>query len=155
MKRLLLPLLSALALPTAINAQSIYLNCDLNEQRSNNYAGEQKLIGGKIVTVPNLNFKFSDWEPLKESTIIEFTLNEKDQKGSMFNRVTGVSEKIPLVNFQSDSILISKRNDNDKLVFEISRLDGSIYRQIELFGGTMILESKGSCKKAEPKKTLF
>ena len=155
MKSLLLPLLAALALPTAINAQPTYLKCDLNEQRSNDYAGEQKLIGGKIVTVPNPNSKFSDWEPKKESTIIEFTLNEEDQKGSMYNCDTGLSEKIPLVNFQSESILISKRNGNDILAFDISRLDGSIIRQVSFFGGTMILEAKGSCKKAEPKKTLF
>ena len=37
MKRLLLSLLAALALPTAINAQSTYLVCDLNEKRSNFY----------------------------------------------------------------------------------------------------------------------
>ena len=155
MKRLLLPLLAALAFPTAINAQPTYLKCELNEKRSNNNAGEQKLIGGEIVTVPNPNSKFSDWEPKKESTIIEFTLNEEDQKGSMFNRDTGVSEKIPLVNFQSESILISKRNGNDTLAFDISRLDGSIIRQVSFFGGTMILEARGSCKKSEPKKTLF
>ena len=155
MHKLLVPLLAALALPTAVNAQPTYLKCDLYEQRSNDYAGEQKLIGDKIVTVPNPNSKFSDWKPKEKSTIIEFTLNEEDQKGSMFNSDTGVSEKIPLVNFQSESILISKRNGNDTLAFEISRLDGSIIRQISFFGGTMILEAKGSCKKSEPKKTLF
>ena len=32
MKRLLLPLLAALALPTAVNAETIYLKCDINEQ---------------------------------------------------------------------------------------------------------------------------
>ena len=155
MKRLLLPLLAALALPSAINAQPTYLKCELNETRSNNNAGEQKLRGGKIVTVPNPNSKFSDWEPKKKSTIIEFTLNEEDQKGSMYNGDTGVSEKIPLVNFQSESILISKRNGNDTLSFDISRLDGSIIRQVSFLGGAIIFEAKGSCKKAEPKKTLF
>ena len=83
-------------------------------------------------------------------------LNEEDQKGSMYRRDSGVSEKIPLVNFQSESILIlKKRNGNVTLAFDISRLDGSIIRQVSFFGGTMILEAKGSCKKAEPKKTLF
>ena len=31
MKRLLLPLLAAIALPTAVNAESTYLTCDLND----------------------------------------------------------------------------------------------------------------------------
>ena len=33
MKCLVLPLLAALALPTAINAQPTYLKCELNENR--------------------------------------------------------------------------------------------------------------------------
>ena len=35
MRNLLVPLLAALELPTAVNAQPTYLKCDLNEQRSN------------------------------------------------------------------------------------------------------------------------
>ena len=155
MKRLLLPPLVAIALPSAVYAQPTYFKFELNEKRSNNNAVEQKLRGGKILTVPNPNSKFSDWELKKEGAIIEFSLNEEDQKGSMYNPDTGLSEKIPLVNFQSESILISKRNGNDTLAFYISRLDGSIIRKVSFFGGTMILEAKGSCKKAEPKKTLF
>ena len=38
MKRLLLPLLAALALPAAVNAEATYLTCDLNEKRSNKYS---------------------------------------------------------------------------------------------------------------------
>ena len=154
MKRLLLPLLAALALPTAINAQSTYLTCNLNEKRSNNNAGEQTLRGGQIVTIPNPNSKFSDWEA--NNFIVEFTLNEEDQKGSVYFPNNGVTKKLALVNFQAESIIISNSVDsNTKDVFDISRLDGSIFREIEFFGGTMILEYKGSCKKAEPKKTLF
>ena len=40
MKRLLLPLLAALALPTAVNAESIYLSCEiLSTKYSNNGEG--------------------------------------------------------------------------------------------------------------------
>ena len=154
MKRFVIPLLASIALPTAINAQSTYLTCELNEKRSNNNAGEQTLRGGQIVTVPNPNSKFSDWETM--NFIVEFTLNEEDQKGSVYFPNNGVTKKLALVNFQAESIIISNSVDsNTKDVFDISRLDGSIFREIEFFGGTMILEYKGSCKKAEPKKTLF
>ena len=51
MKRLVLPLLAALALPTAINAQPTYLKCELNENRlasrkgaSNNFFIAKSLI---------------------------------------------------------------------------------------------------------------
>ena len=154
MRKLLIPLLAAVALPIAVNAQSTYLTCEFNEKRSNNNAGEQKLRGRQIVTVPNPNSKFSDWET--SNFIVEFTLNEEDQKGSVYFPSTGVTKKLALVNFQSESIIISNSVDsNTKDVFDISRLDGSIFREVEFFGGTMILEYKGSCKKAEPKQTLF
>tara|TARA_B100001093_G_scaffold491794_1_gene532244 strand:+ start:376 stop:858 length:483 start_codon:yes stop_codon:yes gene_type:complete len=160
MKRLLLPLLAALALPAAVNAEATYLTCDLNEKRSNNEAGKAQIVGRNIEVVPNPNSKFSDWGKM-ENSIVQFTLNEASQTGSVFFSNTGSTQKIDLITFQPESIVISnssggyqsyKKNTD---TFSISRLDGTVFREYSLLGGSMILEYRGACKKSEPKKTLF
>ena len=161
MKRFLIPLLAALALPVETIASPTYLTCDLNEKRSNNYAGESKLINGEIRVVENPNSTFTDWGKSTKQSIIKFTLNEEDQKGSVYFSHSGLTKKLAFVNFQPESILISnpsggyKEYEKNTDVYEISRIDGSIFRQAKLLGGAIILESRGTCIKSTPKKTMF
>ena len=160
MKRFLFLFIASFALPTAVNAEATYLTCNLNEKRSNNEAGKAQIVGRNIEVVPNPNSKFSDWEKM-ENSIIQFTLSEESQTGSVFYSNSGSTQKIDLITFQPESIVISnssgvyqsyKKNTD---TFSISRLDGTVFREYSLLGGSMILEYKGICKKSEPKKTLF
>ena len=161
MRKFLIPLLAAIAVPVETFASPTYLTCNLNEKRSNNNAGESKLIGTQIRVVENPNSKFTEWEKSTKDFIIKFTLNEEDQKGSVYFSHSGLTKKLAFVNFQPDSILISnpsggyKEYEKNTDVYEISRVDGSIFRQSKLLGGVMILESRGICEKSTPKKTMF
>ena len=161
MRKFLIPLLAAIAVPVETFASPTYLTCNLNEKRSNNNAGESKLIGTQIRVVENPNSKFTEWEKSTKDSIIKFTLNEEDQKGSVYFSHSGLTKKLAFVNFQPDSILISnpsggyKEYEKNTDVYEISRVDGSIFRQSKILGGVMILESRGLCKKSTPKKTIF
>ena len=60
MKRLLLPLLAALALPSAVNAAPTYLTCLINESRSA-VIGDYESVNGKVVVVKIPNPKFKPW----------------------------------------------------------------------------------------------
>ena len=134
MKRLLIPLLAALALPTAVNASPLYLSCSVFQQRTND----------------------KSWKDIKDKTsITEFTLNEEDQSGTVYFSHSGLTEKLGLVNFQSESIIMGSDDGNISSTFEISRIDGSYLRTMDLYGGAIKIQSKGTCKKSEPKKTLF
>ena len=161
MKRLLLPLLTALALPVKTIASPTYLTCDLNESRSNNNAAEAKLINGERRVIENPNSTFTDWKKRTKQFIIKFTLNEEDQTGAVYFSESGLNKKLAYVYFQPEYIVISnpsggyRESEKNTDVFRISRIDGSIFRQAKLVGGVLILEDRGTCKKSTPKKTMF
>ena len=133
MKRLLLPLLATLALPTAVNASPLYLSCSFSQQRTDD----------------------KPWKNMDKTLINEFTLNEEDQSGTLYFPHSGLTQKLGLVNFQSGSIIMGTNEENVSSTYEISRIDGSYLRTMDLLGGAMKIQSKGTCKKSEPKKTLF
>ena len=92
--------------------------------------------------------------------ILRFTLNEGDLKGSVL-LPNGSMRKLNFVKFLPESISINNPSYGYKSYgciddrFEISRIDGSIFRQTFLMDGAYVLENRGTCKKSEPKKTLF
>ena len=154
MKRLLLPLLAALALPTAVNAKTSYLSCEFYESRL--------FIGTQINEVLN------SWRKSFGSYPVEFTLNENDQSGSIFYKnhdfrnkdLNNITAKIDFITFQPESIVISVvpiKNASERVEekYSISRVDGTIYRKISRISGQLRNEYMGTCKKSEPKKTLF
>ena len=133
MKRLLLPLLASLAfLPVETIASNIYLSCSVSLQRT-------------------------DDKPWKEidNTIHEFTLNEVNQSGTVYFPGSGLTNKLALVNFQSESIIMGDSEKDISSTYTISRIDGSYFRTISIMGGVINIKDKGTCKKSEPKKTLF
>ena len=154
MKRLLIPLVAALTLPTAVNAKTTYLSCEFNESRM--------FIGTQINEVLN------SWRKSFGSYPVEFTLNENDQSGSIFYKnhdfrnkdLNNITAKIDFITFQPESIVISVvpiKNASERVEekYSISRVDGTVYRKIYRAGGDIRNEYMGTCKKSEPKKTLF
>ena len=139
MKRLLLPLLAAIALPSAVNAETFYLKCTITKGRGN----------------PDKPFKtFAD--PTVDNH--QFTLNEENQSAVYFLAEDGTSIKIDNVNFNQESIDMSyksgKNFSGDTFdSFSINRLTGGIVRESDL--GFQVMRFEGCCKKSEPKKTLF
>ena len=155
MKRLLLPLLAALVLPTAVNAKPIYLSCEFNETRI--------FIGTQV------NKSLNNWSPSFGKNPVDFTLNEISQSGSIFykeqydEQLNNITSKLAFVTFQPESMVISVVPTGNSFALEekytISRLDGSIFRKMLMAGGDsgggIRREYKGICKKAEPKEKLF
>ena len=139
MKRLLLPLLAALALPTAVNAETFYLKCTTLKGRGN----------------PDKPFKtFAD--PTVDNH--QFTLNEDNQSAVYYLAEKGSSRKIDNVNFNQESIDMSYKSgknfsgDTFKTI-SINRLTGGLVMESDL--GFQVMRFEGQCKKSEPKKTLF
>tara|TARA_A100001035_G_scaffold53364_1_gene39200 strand:- start:225 stop:713 length:489 start_codon:yes stop_codon:yes gene_type:complete len=162
MKRILLTLLTALALPTAVNAAPTYLTCIVNESR---YAriDDYELVKRKIGIVNIFpKPKFKPWQEYVNSQIYRFTLNERDQKGYL-RLVDGSVKKLDFIKFHPEYIAITNPWNGYKLNrssgiedrFEINRIDGSIFKQSFLHNDVLVTESRGTCKKLEPKNTLF
>ena len=129
MKSLLLPLLAALALPTAINAENIYLKCTPNSE-------EAKIFS---ITIDEANSSATVSTPLKDGT-------EQLNKGTLFATRNAYIVKAGIV-----SGIYQK--------FDISRLNGSFTKVLGSSKfPDKIPESKvfdGSCVKEDGPKTLF
>ena len=132
MKRLLLPLLAAIALPTAVNAETFYLKCTITKSRGN----------------PDKPFRTFE-KPVKNNH--QFTLNEDNQSAIYFRAENGISTKIDNVNFSDESIDMSYQSG--KRTISINRVTGEIFRQNDL--GFQYMQYLGYCKKSRPRKTLF
>ena len=134
MKRLLLPLLAALALPTAVNAKLVYLECYFPEQKST-------LLYGR--------------EPFN----VELTLQEEQGKVTTLFKKTGSIRTYPGTNgeiihkssFFSQKILFSQEYKKDTIVkWELNRTNGKIFMEWsprEIYFG--------DCKKVQKTKTMF
>ena len=129
MKRIILPLLAALALPTAVNAETIYLKCDINEQE-------------------DIVYKFAINE---ENSTVQVSVPMargyyKSIKGSLFVSSDSFAAKVV------DSGGSFTR-------YEINRLDGSYEMHMGSWKYPEdIPEQKvatGTCSKEEKQKTLF
>ena len=131
MKRLLIPLLAALALPTAVNAEILYLRCTPNTKQKTVFS----------ITINEVTQSSIISTPMKDGTE---TLN----KGSLF----ATSDLF---------IIKSKIMDFDSFYqkYEISRLNGSFTMYMgSLKYPVRIPEEKvydGVCIKEERAKTLF
>tara|TARA_B100001250_G_scaffold400323_1_gene410732 strand:- start:975 stop:1394 length:420 start_codon:yes stop_codon:yes gene_type:complete len=136
MKRLLLPLLAALALPSAVNAKTIYLSCEFNQQRY--------VIDGKLVESGKKSWIKSKSNP------VELTLNKNNQSGSIFYKdhkflepkLTNRTAKLDLVTFQPKSIIIAvvpiENNAFEfKETYTINRDNGFVLRETYSVGGML------------------
>ena len=129
MRKLLVPLLAALAFPIAVNAEIVYLRCTPNS--------EQKNIDFSI-TINEDNSSSLVSTPLRNGS-------ERLNKGTLFAT--------------SDSFIAKIIEDSFYRKYEISRLDGSYIASMgSIKHPDKIPESKfgnGLCIKEEKKKTLF
>ena len=156
MKRLLLPLLAALALPTAVNAESIYLSCEiLSTKYSNNGQGW-------------------DWSPVEIGAGVphfEISLDKSNNKGYLLDKRFKANE-INILNeaYISPSTIVFKYKEimfkTEKFIryythsYEIDRNSSGFYGLTREYSepvgentftllGTM--QSKGICKKISNK----
>gem|GEM_PF-5729040 len=76
----------------------------------------------------------------------------------------GTSQKLPLVTFQPETILIKKAGVELNLpsslgsnadIYTISRVDGSAIWEQDVIPGQVKIQYRGQCSKSQPKKTLF
>ena len=134
MKRLLLPLLAALALPTAVNAETFYLKCTITKGSKN---PENLLITFENPVVDNHRF----------------TLNEDNQSAVYYTVDNGIARKIDNVNFNQESISMKYIKGSGGVNISISRVTGEIVQIFAL--PTQSMRLIGQCRKSEPKKTLF
>ena len=137
MKRLLILLLAALALPTSVNPETFYLKCTITRGLKNS--------DKKIITLDN---------PIVDTH--QFTLNENNQSAVYFLAENGTSRKMDNVNFNQESIdmkyIQGTGNSKEVIKISINRITGGIIQMLTIGSQTMRLE--GKCKKSEL-KTLF
>ena len=143
MKRLLLPLLAALALPTAICAETIYLTCTFTESKAVPHA--EPLKSGW------------DWKPTINN-VYEFTVNTNTNLGTLYEVNFNELHKFNDVYINPKTIIIKNNKINQRIssfdaeydTFKINRLNGKIERDSERFiKGTLqhTFFTRGKCVK--------
>ena len=133
MKRLLLPRLAALALPTAVNAETLYLSCTANTKDKYKFS----------ISINEANLSSLITLPKRDGTKDLF-------KGTLFATSDAFIVRAAYAREENYSDIYQR--------FEISIIDGSFIRymgsedQVRL-SDTKILD--GICIKEEKKKTMF
>ena len=144
MKRLLLPLIAAFALQTAISAKNIYLTCTFTESKKVPYA--ESLKSGW------------DWVPTFNN-VYEFTVNTNTNSGSLYKVNSSEVHAFNDVFINPKTIVIQNNIINQRIssfdaeydTFKINRLNGKIERDSERFiKGTLqhIFFTRGKCVKS-------
>ena len=155
MKRLLLPLLALLALPTAVNAERIYLSCEiLSTKYSDNYG------------------QGWDWSPVEVEVGVpdfEISLDKNNNKGYLldkrFSEINSLNEvfispstivvKYKYLMMQTKNAILYSTN-----TYEIDRNNKTIYGLTKEYRESIgentfsllgTLKSKGICKKISNK----
>ena len=126
MKRLLLPLLAALALPAAISAENIYLTCTFTESKAVPHA--EPIKSGW------------DWKPTRNN-VYEFTVNTNTNLGTLYEVNFNELHKFNDVFINPKTIVIKNNKINQRIssfdaeydTFKINRLNGKIERDSERF----------------------
>ena len=151
MRRFLIPLLSALTLPTTVNAETFYLDCALNKTEvKEREINSKNIINRKI----NQNHK------------LLFALNEYSPSASVsFDGGEFFSFEVDEIKFRFNQIILVRQMDSPffgisgNLGYKINRENGSVYYfNNELNQKTGIrkdIKKSGTCKKTERQKTLF
>ena len=141
MKRLLLLLLGALALPTAISSETIFLTCTFTESKAVHHAEPLKLGWDWIPTINNV-YKFTVNTNTNSGTLYEVNFNELHK----FNDVYINPKTIVIKNNKINQRISSFDAEYD--TFTINRLNGQIERDSERFiEGTLqhIFFTRGKC----------
>jgi len=154
LKRLLLPLsLTFLSASCGLSDNSnINLICSPSQQR-------EYVWQGRETDEPWKNMDKTQIENSKNS--IAFTLNEKDESGTVSFPKTGLTQKLGAVLFDSESIFtgnsIEDVDDPYHAIYSISRIDGSYLMSWEFHypEAKIRIETKGTCKTKGSKETLF
>ena len=155
MKRLLLPLLAAIALPTAVNAEYINLECNINFREfkeKHNFSINLNGNDTKITTKNNILFAYSE---VKEGEIfIKYRENSPDSVQSFYiiNRINGNLVITNTVN----KFTVGDPFYNEDLVKQVKNLKPS--KDLPQYAIDALLTpqiSKGNCKKIKKVKTMF
>tara|TARA_B100000401_G_C52523230_1_gene585407 strand:+ start:122 stop:577 length:456 start_codon:yes stop_codon:yes gene_type:complete len=149
MKRLLLPLVAAIALPTAVNAnwfknKTFSVVCGISEYKV--LVDGQSLLG--------------DWREKDYEHYGLFTLNEQDKKASIkiYKKEDNLkySEVVDVLSFNEGSIKLSRKGkyDGGKEViatYTINRINGDFNRKYEHINGHSTILARGKCSKSDSK----
>ena len=143
MKRLLLPLLAALALPAAISAETIYLTCTFTESKALPLAEPIKSGWDWKSTINNV-YEFAVNIDTNSGTYYEVNYNKLHKFSDVFINPKTIVIKNNIINERISSY------DAKYDTFKINRLDGKIERNSErFFKGTLqhIFFTRGKCVK--------
>ena len=148
MIRLLLPLLAALALPTAVNAnwfekKTFSIVCGISKYKI--------LVNGSSF--------LGDWRELDYSHYGLFTLNEKDKTASISDYAKQDNLKygaVDVLSFNESSIKLSRKGKYDSgkemiATYTINRINGNFNRKYQFVGSRNIYLGRGNCSKSNNK----
>ena len=157
MRRFLLPLLAALALPTAVEAnwfgdKTFYLTCNKTHHKLS----------------PDGKSNWSNWVPLPEKTtnrkhFDKFTLNEEDKSAYLYLSTSEDHEKLDVLIFNRDTIKLTKTTERKSFYMKVTRtINRNNGEYIQKLKSKSIYEDyptysymKGSCIKVKSQKNLF
>ena len=157
MRKLLIPLLATLYLPTAVEAnwfgdKTFYLSCNKTHHKLS----------------PDGKSNWSNWVPLPEKITNQkhfdkFTLNEEDKSAYLYLSTSEDHENLDVLIFNRDNIKLTQTTEGkswDMIVTRtINRNNGEYIQKLE--SKTIYQDSptysymKGICKKLKSQKNLF
>ena len=155
MKSLLLPLLAALALPTAVNAEYLNLECNINFMDSKEkYNFSINLNGNDTKITSKNNLLYAESEVKEGEIFIRYRENSPDSIQSFYiiNRVNGNV----VVNLEVNKFKVGDPFYDEALVEQVKNLKPT--KELPQIAINALLTpqiSSGKCKKIKKVKTIF
>ena len=163
MRKLLIPLLAALAIPTVVIVQAnwfgdktFFLECAFNEHKT--FSKEE----GKYtdwISIPDSYY--SDFED--SDYYVRFTLNEKDKTAYKYNSASKDTKILDVLIFNRDVIKVNETVNNKDYYYisstqTINRINGQFIQELksEFMGKVLPTDfRRGTCKEVKLEDTLF
>ena len=162
MRKVLIPLLAALAIPTVVIVQAnwfgdktFYLECEFNE-----YKTFSKEEGEYTDWMPIPDSYYSDFED--SDYYVRFTLNEKDKTAYKYNSASKDTEILDVLIFNRDAIKVNETIKRDYYYISstqtINRINGQFVQELqsEFMGKVLPTDyRRGTCNEVKLEETLF
>ena len=160
MKRFLISLLAALALPTTVEAnwirdKTFYLSCNKKYYKED--------VGSNWIPFPE-NLTIKDGILIKEEHFDKLTLNEKENTAYLYRTTSQEHKKLDVLIFNRDTIKLTETYKEKafyvKTTQTINRNDGEYIQKQEsnwqpYQNPPIYMYTKGTCIKVKSQKNLF
>ena len=155
MKRLILPLLAALALPTAVNAEYLNLECKINFRDSKEKYNFSINLNGNDTKITSKNdLLYAESEVKEGEILILYRENSPDSVQSFYaiNRLNGNI----IINNRINKFSVGDPYNDEALVEQVKNLKPTKELPQSAIDALLTPQiSSGKCKKTKKVKTMF